>query len=92
MKRRIKLVTFLAGTVGILSLSLIYQPQISFPNLAKKLETYYKRYPQQKVYLHLDNIAYHAGEKIWYKAYLVDARTHKADTISKTLIVELVRC
>ena len=90
MKRRIKLVTFLAGIIGILSLSLIYQPRISFPNLQKKLETYFKRYPQQKVYLHLDNIAYHAGEKIWYKAYLVDARTHKADTISKTLIVELV--
>jgi TonB-dependent SusC/RagA subfamily outer membrane receptor len=90
MKRRIKLVTFLAGSIGILSLSLIYQPQIPFPNLAEKLESYYKRYPQQKVYLHLDNVAYHAGEKIWYKAYLVDARTHKADTISKTLIVELV--
>jgi TonB-dependent SusC/RagA subfamily outer membrane receptor len=90
MKRRIKLVTFLAGIIGILSLSLIYQPRIAFPNLVEKLESYYKRYPQQKAYLHLDNAAYHAGEKIWYKAYLVDARTHKADTISKTLIVELV--
>jgi TonB-dependent SusC/RagA subfamily outer membrane receptor len=90
MKRRIKGVSFLIGIIGILSLSLIYQSRIAFPDLAEKLESYYNRYPQQKVYLHLDNVAYHAGEKIWYKAYLLDAKTHKADTISKTLIVELV--
>ena len=90
MKRRVKLFTFLAGAIGLLSLGLVYQPRIPFPNLAEKLENYYKRYPQQKAYLHLDNVAYHAGEKIWYKAYLVDARTHKADTISEILIVELV--
>ncbi len=47
-------------------------------------------YPQQKVYLHLDKLAYQAGETLWYRAYLVDARTHKPDTISKNLIVELV--
>lgn len=90
MKRRIKLFAFIAGAIGLLSISLVYQPRIPFPNLAEKLESYYKRYPQQKAYLHLDNVSYHAGEKIWYKAYLVDARTHRADTISKILIVELV--
>lgn len=90
MKSKVKRVTWLAGTIGFLSFSLVCQSQIPFPNLSEKLENYYQRYPQQKVYLHLDNLAYHAGEKIWYKAYLVDARTHKADTISKILIVELV--
>ncbi len=90
MKRRVRRLAFAAGAIGLLSISLVYQPQIPFPNLDAKLENYYKRYPQQKAYLHLDNVAYHAGEKIWYKAYLVDARTHKADTISKNLVVELV--
>ncbi len=90
MKRRVRKLAFAAGAIGLLSISLVYQPQIPFPNLDAKLENYYKRYPQQKAYLHLDNVAYHAGEKIWYKAYLVDARTHKADTISKNLVVELV--
>ncbi len=90
MKRRIKLIAFLAGAIGLFSFSLVYQPRIPFPNLAEKLESFYKRYPQQKAYLHLDNVTYHVGEKIWYKAYLVDARTHKADTISEILIVELV--
>ncbi|KPL13082.1 MAG: hypothetical protein AMS26_15600 [Bacteroides sp. SM23_62] len=90
MKRRVRPLGFVAGAIGLLSISLVYQPKIPFPNLDEKLENYYQRYPQQKAYLHLDNVAYHAGEKIWYKAYLVDARTHKADTISKNLIVELV--
>ncbi len=89
MKRRVNWITYLAGAIGFLAIGMVYQPRIPFPNLSEKLETYFKRYPQQKAYLHLDNVAYHAGEKIWYKAYLVDARTHKADTISKILIVEL---
>jgi TonB-dependent SusC/RagA subfamily outer membrane receptor len=90
MKRRVKGIIFLAGVIGTLSFSLTFQPQIPFPNLAAKLENYYQRYPQQKAYLHLDKQAYHAGERIWYKAYLVDARTHKPDTIGKNLIVEIV--
>ncbi len=89
MKRRVKLFLFLTTTIVLLSFGLVFQPRIPFPNLPEKLESYYKKYPQQKAYLHLDNVSYHAGEKIWYKAYLVDARTHKADTISKILIVEL---
>ena len=90
MKRRVKWIAILAGAIGLLSIGMVSQPRIPFPNLSEKLETFYKRYPQQKAYLHLDNVAYHAGEKIWYKAYLVDARTHMADTISKILIVDLV--
>jgi TonB-dependent SusC/RagA subfamily outer membrane receptor len=60
------------------------------PDLEGKMEDYYRRYPQQKVYLHLDKLAYGAGEKIWYRAYLVDSRSHKPDTISKNLLVELL--
>lgn len=64
--------------------------QIPFPDLTGKLDEFYRRYPQQKSYLHLDKLAYRAGETIWYKAYLVDARTHTPDSISKNLVVELV--
>jgi TonB-dependent SusC/RagA subfamily outer membrane receptor len=90
MKRSVTWIIWLASTAGLLSFSLVSQPRIPFPDLEEKLERYFTRYPQQKAYLHLDNVAYHAGEKIWYKAYLVDARTHRADTISSILIVELV--
>ncbi len=59
-------------------------------NLAEKLDNHYRKYPQQKVYVHLDKLAYRAGETLWYKAILLDARSHLPDTIGKNLVVELV--
>lgn len=81
----------LAGTFLLLSAGLVYtEPSSIIPDLEEKMEDYYRYYPQQKAYLHLDKQAYLAGEKIWYMAYLVDARTHKPDTISKNLVVEIM--
>ena len=44
-----------------------------------RLTTFQLHHPQEKVYLHLDKPNYVAGEDIWYKAYLVDARSHAPD-------------
>lgn len=91
MKNKIISAAIIAGTLGMLSFGLVYRPLPAvIPDLAGKMESYFLRYPQQKVYLHLDKLAYQAGEKIWYMSYLVDARTHKPDTISKNLVVELI--
>lgn len=59
-------------------------------NLATRLEEYYEKYPQEKVYLHLDKQTYNVGESIWFKAYFIDATTHKPSTHSNILIVELI--
>ena len=45
--------------------------------------------PQEKVYLHLDKPYYGAGEKIWFKEYLVNAVTHKDNCLSNVIITEL---
>ncbi|MFC2081460.1 TonB-dependent receptor plug domain-containing protein [Bacteroidota bacterium] len=91
MKNRIITAVILAGTLGMLSFGLVHRPVPDvIPDLSGKLEDYYRRYPQQKSYLHLDKLSYNAGERIWYMAYLVDARTHIPDTISKNLVVELL--
>lgn len=37
--------------------------------LAGALTEYYKRYPQEKVFLHTDQNVYLGGQTIWYKAY-----------------------
>jgi len=91
MKNKIIAFVVIAGTFGLLSAGLVLRqvPDV-IPDLDGKMEDYYRRYPQQKAYLHLDKLAYKAGEKIWYLAYLVDARSHKPDTISENLIVEIV--
>jgi len=44
---------------------------------------------QEKVYLHLDKPYYGAGEKIWFKEYLVNAVTHKDNCLSNFIITEL---
>ncbi len=91
MKNRIITWGFLTATAGLLSAGLVFSPAPAvIPDLEGKIDDYYQRYPQQKAYLHLDKLAYQAGEKIWYSAYLVDARSHKPDTISKNLVVELI--
>lgn len=47
-------------------------------------------YPQEKVYLHLDNTAYFKGETIWFKAYVQRTDEEAASDISKILYVELL--
>ncbi|MBR1519936.1 MAG: hypothetical protein IJ635_01685 [Bacteroidaceae bacterium] len=45
---------------------------------------------QEKVYLHIDNNCYFAGDTIWYKAYVVRADNHRPTDISRVLYVELL--
>ena len=47
-------------------------------------------HPLEKVYLHLDKDNYRSGEELWFKAYLVDANTHKPETLSKIVYVDLI--
>ena len=62
-----------------------------------KLETYLDNitrfnfmYPQEKVYLHLDNTGYFRGETIWFNAYVVRTDKGRLSDMSKVLYVELV--
>ena len=56
---------------------------IAYFNLLEKV-------PQEKLYLHLDKPFYGAGEKIWFKGYLVNSVTHQDNTQSNFIITELV--
>jgi len=47
-------------------------------------------YPQEKIHLHTDRNYYVPGEKIWFKAYIVDAATHQFPTLSQYVYVELI--
>lgn len=49
-----------------------------------------EKVPQEKLYLHLDKPFYGAGEKIWFKGYLVNSVTHQDNTQSNFIITELV--
>ncbi len=57
---------------------------------AKHFATFANNYPQEKVYLHFDNISYYQGENIWFKVYIVTAEQNALTRLSKTLYVELL--
>ena len=46
--------------------------------------------PEEKLYLHTDKPFYSAGERIWFKGYLVNAHTHLDDSKSNFIITELI--
>ena len=69
-------------------ISFLSQAQ-SIESLKDKTDRYLERYPQQKVYLHLDKDKYFAGENIWFKAYLINAHNHLPDMLESTLYAEL---
>ena len=49
-----------------------------------------KAFPQEKVYLHLDNNCYFLGDTIWYKAYVVRTDRKIPTDLSRILYVELM--
>lgn len=49
-----------------------------------------ERIPKEKLYLHLNKPFYGAGEKIWFKGYLVNAITHQDNAQSNFIITELI--
>ncbi len=56
-----------------------------------KITNHHDQRPQEKLYVQLDKSFYVAGENIWFKAYLVDAKLHIPDSaVSKVLYVELL--
>ncbi|SFG60654.1 TonB-dependent receptor plug domain-containing protein [Pedobacter insulae] len=61
-----------------------------FAELLKRLTEFTKKYPQEKVHLHLDKPYYAIGDDIWFKAYVTDTRTTALTTVSKILYVELI--
>jgi hypothetical protein len=56
--------------------------------IVEALQAFDSRYPQEKVYLHLDKDYYAAGETIWFKAYIT--LQGLPDTRATNLYVELV--
>ncbi|MBB2151058.1 TonB-dependent receptor [Pedobacter gandavensis] len=61
-----------------------------FDLIMSRMETFNKKYAQEKVHLHLDKPYYAVGDSIWFKAYLFNTATQEPSEISKLLYVELI--
>ncbi|MDP4276439.1 MAG: hypothetical protein Q8914_02295 [Bacteroidota bacterium] len=67
-------------------------PSISLTNnvAISRLATQIKKFPEEKVYLHIDKPYYAAGERIWFRAHLVHAAIHVPFLLSRFVYVELL--
>jgi hypothetical protein len=60
--------------------------KLSSQKFDSALNLYNKNLPQEKLYLHFDNISYANGQTIWYKAYLMSGV--QPSQLSKNLYVD----
>ena len=88
MKFRITLIiSFLLIVFGFSAFRMDDDP---FTQLLKKLDDYTNKFPQEKVHLHLDKPYYAIGDDIWFKAYILDAKSAAPSMLSEILYVELI--
>lgn len=92
MKNKITF-SFLINTIALNSVMLFCFSSLSAQQMQDTVVTHFnivEKVPQEKLYLHLDKPFYGAGEKIWFKGYLVNAVTHLDNMPSNFIITELI--
>ena len=61
----------------------------SLLRVARRFDRQLAFFPQEKVHLHTDKPYYLSGERIWFRAHVVDAATHVPSFSSSSVYVEL---
>ena len=61
-----------------------------FDSIVQHFDAQLSLFPQEKIHLHTDRDFYVPGEKIWFKAYVVDAATLQPSTDSRYVYAELI--
>jgi len=84
------LVPVIAGLFLLTYPALASDPDFA-TSIASRFSRIWRTAPEEKVYLHTDKPYYYsAGDDIWFRAHLVNAATHKPDTRSQFVYVELI--
>lgn len=64
--------------------------KVSLYSWKDKINQFSNQFPQEKVYLHLDNTSYYLGDTLWFKAYVVSTPKLTKTNLSQTLYVDLL--
>jgi len=70
--------------------SLSEDPQHQLHSFVSTQESLNRMYPQERVYLHLDNASYFLGDTLWFKGYVTQSGQNRTGTVSTVLYVELL--
>ena len=77
-------ITLLAGIPCVIA------QQQAMDSLVERFDAYRITHTTEKIYLHVDQTTCLTGEIMWFKAYLVNATTHKPSTLSAVAYIELL--
>lgn len=59
-------------------------------DIQQRILDYYRKVPQEQIYVHTDRPYYVPGDTVWFRAHLVDAVTHTPISRSRYVYVELL--
>lgn len=59
-------------------------------DIQQRILDYYRKVPQEQIYVHTDRPYYVPGDTVWFRAHLVDAVTHTPISRSRYIYVELL--
>ena len=91
MKIKFLTVSFLsAALLSVISSFSLRAQDNRLNNFTKQLAEISSKSAQEKVHLHLDKPFYAIGDDIWFKAYVINAKTGLPSTISNLLYEELI--
>ena len=85
-----RMISFFVGAVMTVSSATQAQNVSSCEKQAEELKSFNQKYPQEKVFLHMDNTCYFLGDTIWFKAYTRQTDTGAPSGKSGVLYVELL--
>ena len=85
-----RMISFFVGAVMTVSTATQAQNVSSCEKQAEELKSFNQKYPQEKVFLHMDNTCYFLGDTIWFKAYTRQTDTGAPSGKSGVLYVELL--
>ncbi len=66
------------------------QPLMITDSVESRLQQQLITFPQEKIYIQTDKSSYLSGERIWFRAHMVDALAHRPVFMSRYIYVELI--
>jgi len=87
--KRLALISLILVTAPVLTVLRAASADEKLREFAGNVMMFSSIFPQEKVYVQLDNVSYYTGETIWFKAYVVSAQDHHRPA-STVLYVDLL--
>jgi hypothetical protein len=81
---------FMCGLLTVIFCQGLDAQKVSLSAWKDRINQFTANFPQEKVYLHLDNTDYFLGDTLWFKAYVVTTPELTKTNLSQTLYVDLL--